>query len=272
MDFPLKSQTANPHGLLKKKAGMRKRLQSSCGLLGVGFLLMFPQPSPIPDSCAQLLLVLTPSYSATEGFLYKFQRQDANSPWGSVESKVSVVVGRSGLAWGSGLHANAPQDRPIKREGDGCSPAGIFALSTAFGFPAADALKPLHFPYQQITETLECVDDPASQHYNSLTHRKKSATVDWHSSERMHRIPVDYRLGVFVDHNVAPATPGGGSCIFLHVWGNPVGPTTGCTAMADAEMENVIKWLRQEANPVLVQLPQEEYVRLRETWKLPRDK
>jgi len=43
-------------------------------------------------------------------------------------------LGRAGLAWGLGLHGNPPFPGPIKREGDGRSPAGAFELSSAFGY------------------------------------------------------------------------------------------------------------------------------------------
>lgn len=225
--------------------------------------------SPIPSSCGQLLLVFTSSYEATQGFLRKFQREENSSAWKEVGKPISIVVGRSGLGWGEGLHASIPNDRPVKREGDGRSPAGAFALSTAFGFASTKEMGELHLPYLQITEGLECVDDGASQHYNALVDRSKLGVSDWQSSEKMFLIKHDYRLGVFVAHNTKPSRPGYGSCIFLHIWSGPAEPTIGCTAMDGPEMETIIKWLRAEAAPVLVQLPREEYARLREAWQLP---
>lgn len=225
--------------------------------------------SPIPSSCRQLVLVVTPSYESTHGSLYKFQREKNSSAWKEVGEPVPIVVGRSGLGWGEGLHANIPAQQPLKREGDGRSPAGVFALSTAFGFASAKEMGELHLPYVQITAGLECVDDGGSRHYNTLVDRQKLAANDWQSSEKMFLIKHDYHLGVFVEHNTKPRRAGYGSCIFLHIWSGPKEPTVGCTAMADNEMEAIIKWLRSEAEPVLVQLPQEEHARLREAWQLP---
>ena len=227
-------------------------------------------PSPIPDSCQQILLVVTPTYEATQGYLYKFQRDKNSTAWKKDGQPIALVAGRSGLGWGEGLHASIPADRPLKREGDGRSPAGVFALSSAFGFAAPEEMRDLHFPYLQITEGLECVDDGASQHYNVLVDRQKLGASDWYSSEKMFAIKHDYRLGVFVEHNTRPRHAGYGSCIFLHIWGAPTESTSGCTAMAAGEMEAIIKWLRNDADPVLVQLPQEEYVRLQEVWHLPK--
>jgi D-alanyl-D-alanine dipeptidase len=234
-----------------------------------GKLFGAPDSSPIPPACRQLLLVVTPSYEATQGTLHTFQRDSASSSWEKVAGPTPVVVGRAGLGWGEGLHAGIPADCPVKREGDGRSPAGVFNLSTAFGFPAVEELTPLHFPYEQITTDLECVDDSTSRHYNSLQNAQESGIRDWHSSEKMFTIKNDYRLGVFVDHNATPRRPGFGSCIFLHVWSGPSIPTIGCTALAAGEMEKTIHWLNVEAGPILVQLPQQEYLRLREAWRLP---
>lgn len=259
------------------RSAMLKKLSSLLTIFALCLLSAFVSMSalaennfsPIPSSSAQLLLVVTPSYETTQGLLYKFEREQKSFSWKKVGDPIPIVVGRSGLGWGEGLHASVPADRPLKREGDGRSPAGVFALSTAFGFASEKEMRGLHIPYLQITEGLECVDDGASQHYNSLVDRAKLGASDWQSSEKMFLIKHDYRLGVFVEHNTKPRRAGYGSCIFLHIWSAPTEPTIGCTAMADDEMEAIIKWLRAEAKPVLVQLPQEEYVRLQAAWQLP---
>ncbi len=79
-----------------------------------------------------------------------------------------------------------------------------------------------------------------------------------------------YELGAVVAHNMNPPLPGAGSCIFLHVWETPETPTSGCTAMALAHMQEIAVWLDATRAPVLVQLPESEYARLRQAWGLPR--
>ncbi len=256
---------------MPKRARSLAARESFCALLLIitAPALVGDNGSPIPSSCRQLLFVVTPSYEATQGLLYKFQREKKSSAWKKVDEPVAIVVGRSGLGWGEGLHTNIPANHPLKREGDGRSPAGVFALSAAFGFASEKETPGLHFPYVQITEGLECVDDGASQHYNALVDRQKLGASDWQSSEKMFLIKHDYGLGVFVEHNTKPRRPDYGSCIFLHIWSSATEPTIGCTAMDGAEMETIIKWLRREAAPVLAQLPREEYARLREAWQLP---
>jgi len=78
-----------------------------------------------------------------------------------------------------------------------------------------------------------------------------------------------YRWLIVVAHNQNPPIPGQGSCIFLHVWRSDSSPTAGCTAMAQQRLEGLLRWLRPEAKPVLVQLPESTFRTVRKAWKLP---
>lgn len=238
--------------------------------------------SPVPPSARQLVVVTTPDWSATDGTLRRYER--AGDGWAPVGPAVDVVVGRSGLGWGRGLHG-APSGGPSKAEGDGRAPAGAFRLTAAFGYAEAE---PTGLPYVQATPDLECVDDGRSAYYNRVLDRAPlGGAVDWQSHEEMRRRDGLYRIGVIVAHNgpgvdpalllasggaasgaVAPVA-GGGSCIFLHVWRGPGTSTAGCTAMADPALQEVLAWLDAEADPVLVQLPEAEAVRLSAPWGLP---
>ncbi|MDX1418831.1 MAG: L,D-transpeptidase family protein [Rubricoccaceae bacterium] len=222
-----------------------------------------PQMHPlvIPPEARQLVVVVTPDWESTEATLRRYERDGGT--WAAVGEPVPVVVGRSGLGWGRGLHPDG-LDGPQKREGDGRAPAGVFALTEAFGY-AERAETGL--PYRHATPDLECVDDAASAYYNEVLDRTGVAP-DWDSHEEMRRRDDLYRLGVVVAHN-QPAAPGAGSCIFLHIWRGPGTTTAGCTAMPSDAMETVAAWLDAEAAPVLVQLPADAHARLREAWTLP---
>ena len=228
------------------------------------------EDSQIPPEASQLILVVTDSESANQGRLQRFERNAGGASWNVQGSELPVVVGKNGLGWGSGLHSQGKMAGiPNKKEGDGKSPAGIFKLSAVFGFASAAEMNLQNFPYLHVTEALECVDDPASRFYNQVVEKTAVDTIDWQSSEKMIKVDPQYRLGVTVDHNLPTPQPGGGSCIFLHIWKAPGKPTIGCTAMDAADMETITKWLDEKKHPVLVQLTADLYQQFKTEWQLP---
>ena len=214
----------------------------------------------------QVIHVTTPDWDSVKGTLRRFERKSARANWTQVGEAFEIVVGRSGLGWGSGI-VETEGEGPRKREGDGRAPAGVFLLTRAFGFARADEAKSLRVPYLPLTPTVECVDDTASTQYNRVVDRADTKTVDWNSSERMREVN-GYRWGMVVAHN-ARAVPGQGSCIFLHIWAGPEKGTAGCTAMEQTNLETLLGWLDSRKRPLLVQLPEAEYARLRSPWSLP---
>ena len=233
---------------------------------------------PIPAAARQLVLVTTADWSATDGTLRRYERAPGGA-WEAVGTEVSVVVGRSGLGWGAGLHEAPLPEGPVKAEGDGRAPAGAFRLSAAFGYAPSEETG---LPYVS-TPGLHCVDDRTSASYNLV--RDVPADRDWDSHETMRRQDALYRIGAIVAHNgpgvdatllpdgaplsAAEPVPGGGSCIFLHVWRGPGTSTAGCTAMPDPALAEVLAWLDAASDPVLVQLPAALADDLRQPWGLP---
>jgi L,D-peptidoglycan transpeptidase YkuD (ErfK/YbiS/YcfS/YnhG family) len=223
------------------------------------------------SSSTQIVVVTTADWNAVEGTLQRYERNNVRQGWTPVGESFAVAVGKNGLGWGAGV---APSDAsirgaddPVKKEGDGKAPAGIFRLSTAFGY-ATEPQAGWHMPYISLTPTVECVDDTASKSYNRVVDNTKVA-VDWNSSEHMLRSDELYRWGLVVDHNADPVTPGAGSCIFMHIWRGPGRGTVGCTAMPQEKLESVIGWLDATRKPLLVQLPLAQYENLKKRWRLP---
>ncbi len=217
----------------------------------------------------QLVLVVAPDWDSAVGRLQRFERVGIDDDWRSVGPDISVSLGKSGLAWGRGRHA--PMAGPEKREGDGRAPAGIFAITTLFGYAAPDSpvARAAMLPYLAATPDLKAIDDPASVHYNRIVDQSAVARADWASCEDMLRSDERYAIGAVVAHNDEPPVPGAGSCIFLHVWAGKGVPTAGCTAMALADMREIAGWLDASAAPLLVQLPEAEYIARRTAWGLP---
>jgi D-alanyl-D-alanine dipeptidase len=203
--------------------------------------------SPVPRESRQLLIVVSPAWKADHGRLYRFER--AGAKWRRVGRAVAVKLGKNGLGWGRGLHGYRLGAGPVKREGDGRAPAGVFALPFLFG----EGRSAFRYPYRRMTTAHHCVDDPRSRYYNRIVDSRK-VERDYRSYERM-KFPAGlYGYGIFVDHNPSK-TPGAGSCIFMHIKKPDGEPTVGCTAMGRPELVTIMRWLDPAKNPVLIQAP-----------------
>lgn len=216
----------------------------------------------------QLLLVVAEDWQYTEASLLRFERSSPEQAWVRVGEPMPVNLGRNGLGWGRGLHGLALGPGPVKREGDGRAPAGLFALGTGFALEPGE-VGPARLPILRADVNLMCVDDSASRFYNRIVEADRVSACDWTSAEDMLRRDGQYRLGVFVRHNADPVTPGGGSCIFLHIWLGRGVASSGCTNMAPADMLTLLRWLDADRAPVLAQLPRRDYARHRAAWRLP---
>lgn len=215
----------------------------------------------------QLVVVVSDDWDATMGTLQKFEWRKGH--WQAKDEAFPVNLGRTGLAWGLGLH---PAQRGYyKQEGDGKAPAGVFDLSQSFGYlPQVDTA----MPYSPMSASNYCIDVNGSPLYNQIVDENlvgKDAVKD--STEPMRRDihnnnQTIYKKGLVVDHNVANIS-GQGSCIFMHLWFDKGVPTAGCTAMAEDNMDALLKWLDPALHPRYVALPKAEYLAKQQAWGLP---
>ncbi|HET6633250.1 MAG TPA: hypothetical protein VFG73_11165 [Rhodanobacteraceae bacterium] len=215
-----------------------------------------------------MVLVMVPGWNSRQGTLRAYARSDHG--WHERGSPQPVVIGRSGAAWGLGLQP-AQAEGPVKREGDGRSPAGVFRIGSAFGYAAtADT----GLAYRAMDAGDWCIDVSGSPHYNRIVDAGDvGAAAVKGATEPMRRDlhangDQRYRLGFVIESNWQQQ-PMAGSCIFGHLWKSPATTTAGCTAMAPQTMERLLGWLDRRKHPVFVLLPQAEYVRLHEAWQLP---
>ncbi|WP_317450764.1 hypothetical protein [Stenotrophomonas lacuserhaii] len=289
--------------------------------------------SPL-DGAGQVVVVTSEGWDSTHGRLQAFTRTDRG--WKPEGTAFDVALGRSGSAWGIGLHpavaaaaasagdsasvgdaasvgddrwssrssastrddqrssptdatasptdaAASPTDAaaarapvqaiggPRKREGDGRSPAGVFALGTAFGYAAqADTA----LPWQPMQESSYCMDVPDSPYYNRIVDAERVGAEAVEGSTEPMRLDlhnkgdVRYQQGFVINHNPRNV-PGQGSCIFAHLWRREGEATAGCTAMTAAHMQQLLAWLDPRQGPLFVLLPRAEYARLQQAWQLP---
>jgi L,D-peptidoglycan transpeptidase YkuD (ErfK/YbiS/YcfS/YnhG family) len=190
--------------------------------------------------------VVVVTEGGTTGTLHRMAKTETG--WVAQGGPFRVVVGANGLA--------------KQREGDKRAPTGAYSLTKAFGYAAkrADWLRLDYVPLERETE---CVDDATSSHYNRIVNPSELAGGrDWSSSEHMRRDLHEgddlYKYGLVVDYNPDAARDeesgkGAGSCIFLHIWRGPESSTSGCTAMAEDDMIDLLRWLDGSASPILVQ-------------------
>ncbi len=161
-----------------------------------------------------------------------WERKD--SGWVQVINPVKAVIGRNGLA-------------PLgeKREGDGRTPSGVFALRRAFGYEEKVATG---LAYQRVTERDFWVDAPDSLQYNQWV----AGDVPQVSHEILRRSDDLYKYAIVIEYNADPVVPGMGSAIFLHVWRGAKKPTAGCVAMSEPSILRFLQWLDAHRNPIII--------------------
>ncbi|WP_345973055.1 hypothetical protein [Sulfurimonas diazotrophicus] len=196
----------------------------------------------------QLLLVVAEDMDRSTALLQRYTA--VSGGWEPVGERVPVNLGQNGLGWGIGTIAlpHAPSD-PVKHEGDGRAPAGIFALGPVFGYADKTASA---MPYLRATPDLVCVDDSRAEAYNRIIRVRPGHAFG--SFEWMRREDGLYRQGVVVEHNRG-AEAGRGSCIFLHIERGAGAGTAGCTSMPAEALATIIRWLDPAKSPLLVQIP-----------------
>lgn len=211
----------------------------------------------------QLILVVAKTMASPIASLQRYEYTKGS--WHKRGQTIKVTIGRNGLGWGIGMqeipHENSD---PIKHEGDGKAPAGVFALGPEFGYSRHPLGK---MPYDHATGDLICVDDADSDFYNQIV--QISSTVSIRSFEWMHRDDGLYRHGIVVSHN-AEAVPERGSCIFLHIQRTADTGTAGCTSMKENDLTDILKWLDPKASPLLIQIPEKSFSYIKKKYSIPQ--
>ncbi len=191
----------------------------------------------------QIILVVADDFNSSKAMLERYEDGIL------LGDAIEVNIGRHGLGWGlSKIELEHNSSDPIKVEGDGKAPAGIFKLISAFGY---EQNRSLDIAYQKVDKNLICVDDSNSDVYNQIV---TLTPVEPKSYEIMRRDDHQYRFGVVVAHNTSGIKERG-SCIFLHIQKSPDSPTAGCTAMSEIQLREIIGWLNIKKSPTLIQIP-----------------
>lgn len=222
----------------------------SCARMPAPVMLTPEIAAVLPPSCRQVLYVTAADDQATSAQVRMLERGAAHD-WHAAGAAMPARIGRHGMAWGHGeFGLAAPAGWRIKREGDGCAPAGVFRIAQAFG----EGERPgwMRLPYVQCTKHHWGIDDVRSRHYNRIVDDRE-VVCDWTGPETMIPSVGCYKLGAEIAHNPR-CVPGLGSCIFLHLWQGESVATSGCTALSEANVRKILAWLDRTADPCLVQL------------------
>lgn len=191
----------------------------------------------------QLVVVIAQDMNATSGMMTRYEKETGE--YKAVYMSVPVILGRNGLGW--------DKDRePLKREGDGRSPAGLFDITSTFG---ADPTANSALPYWHADEYLICIDDVNDTRYNTMGYLNPGNPPK--SFEQMRRNDEVYRNGAVINYN-GERISGRGSCIFFHLNHPDKRPTAGCTAMEEEPLLQLIRWFDPDKKPKLLQIPRSE--------------
>ena len=146
---------------------------------------------------------------------------------------VPCALGRSGLT-------------RMKREGDGATPVGRFALLA--GFRRTDRTLPVAAPFALVPVRRDdgWCDDPTDGRYNRPVRLPFAP-----SHEVMTRDDRLYDLVIVLDVNIRSRRLGRGSAVFFHLARPDFGPTAGCVAIAPDAMRRLLPRLSHDAVMVI---------------------
>lgn len=132
--------------------------------------------------------------------------------------------------------------RAVKREGDGATPIGSFALEAVLYRPDRVLRPRTGLPLRAVGRQDGWCDAVCDRNYNRLVRHPYPA-----SAEELWRGDGLYDVIVVLHYNRRPRIRGRGSAIFMHVARPGLAPTEGCIALRRADLLRVVDRLRRGA-------------------------
>jgi L,D-peptidoglycan transpeptidase YkuD (ErfK/YbiS/YcfS/YnhG family) len=158
------------------------------------------------------------------------------------DNKVIFAAQTFQCAWGSGGIKSAED----KREGDGCTPRGIYPIRRVY-YRKDRLEKPICiFPTHILKPNDGWCDDPTDSNYNRFVSLPYSANC-----ERLWREDNRYDIIVEIGHNDDPVVPYKGSAIFLHVVDGNYNPTRGCISLAIDDLLSILEQLTNDSMVII---------------------
>ena len=162
------------------------------------------------DTAKQMFVVA--AYEGSTAWI-SMHEKDKSGKWQMIMSTPGFI-GKNGLG--------------KTKEGDGMTPVGTFSFNKAFGNSDNPGTA---FEYTKAdSNTYWSGDVREGMRYNELVSLKDYPDLDKENSERIADYPIHYQYCLNISYN-AEGTPGKGSAIFLHVFGDRKPYTGGCVAI-----------------------------------------
>ena len=188
-------------------------------------------------ACRQLILVSAQPTDGVESLTVCYERETGGS-FAAVEGlpRMHGHVGKNGI-----LH-----DR---RRNSNTSPAGLWALGTAFG--NAEQPEGLKLPWRQVTPNSDWVCDEDSPYFNTWQERDEPGLLPWSDDvEHLEDYPELYAYACVIEFNRPPEVdPERGCAIFLHCSERGTG---GCVGLPREDLLAVLRWLDPAKNPYIL--------------------
>ncbi len=180
--------------------------------------------------CRQLIVVHS---SGSQCMLYFFDKGEKEWAQSNAIASAPGIVGENGVT-------------TEKKEGDGCTPSGYFALGPCYG---EDAVSATAMEYHQIVDGDYWIDDVESKYYNTFVHVDVfDSRIGWNTGEDMFNMLRYYRHMAVIRYNMDPVVPGAGSAVFLRCQADDTA-TSGSVGTKDATVFAILRWLDPKADP-----------------------
>lgn len=154
----------------------------------------------------------------------------------SIDKSAKGILHFNGREFPCALGKNGTIANGEKREGDNCTPIGIWPIRKIF-FRADKIQKPnTSFETIAIDADFGWCDAPNDENYNKFVRHPYSS-----SAEKLWREDDLYDICVVLGHNDNPIKKGMGSAIFLHIARENYGHTEGCVALKYEDLKFILE-------------------------------
>lgn len=185
----------------------------------------------VPRGTSQLITVEAGRSKTTSASLRLWRRND--DCWVAAAGSWTARVGWNGISGN-------------RHEGDGTTPAGVFAIGRVMYGNAANP--GVRYRYRRLVCGDWWNEDPRSSSYNTFQHVRCGTRPPFRTTTPgLWQEKRAYRHFAVIEFNMRPVVAGRGSGIFLHA--QTGSSTNGCVSLPAERLVAALRWLRPAAQP-----------------------